>query len=86
MRSYFNGKVIVLEKSDRRDFPIEELGLLNGVYKLKLKSTYEAELIVAHTDEVYEVIKGRYLNLPMFITKKDLTKKLLQRSKYGDSE
>ena len=87
MRSYFNGAIIVLEKSDKRDYPIEEDGFI-GLYKLRLRQAYGAELILvrAEVGQVYEVLKGRYLKLPMFITRKDLTKKLLQRSKYGDSE
>jgi hypothetical protein len=50
MKSYFNGAIIVLEKNDKREFVIEQNGLITGIYKIKLHQAYEAELIVVRAE------------------------------------
>ena len=84
MKSFYNGKIIILDKSDKREFTIAEKEMATDEYKLKRSQSYNAELIVYFNPEMsppYEVIKGRHIwksGFPMFITKKELTKKLLQ--------
>jgi hypothetical protein len=86
MKIYFSGRIIVLEKRDKRNYQLTDDML--SVYKLKISQAYKAELIIARAEvgQVYEVLKARYLKLPMFITRKNLVKMLLQRSKYVDDQ
>ncbi len=83
MKSFYNGRIIILDKSDKRDYTVTKKEMATDEFKLKRRESYNAELIVYYNPEIsppYEVIKGRHTwnNFPMLITKKELTKKLLQ--------